>query len=513
MSEDNTNIVNALPHSKSILELDYNEARKFFLKHDSYCSLDIPSYICFDKMIGAVNGVLEGKSFAELIDKPRDYDDLNYTIFNNKDGKYSWRPFQLIHPAIYVSLVHHLTENQNWELVLKRFKCFSNNSRLQCFSLPIISLSKETDKAEQVSNWCRNIELRSIELSMEFAYLIQTDITDCYGAIYTHTIAWAIHTKPEAKKRRKKTDLLGNSIDNYIQDMRHGQTNGIPQGSVLMDFIAELVLGLADIELTQKIQEANINEYHILRYRDDYRIFVNNPQDGELIIKLLTEVTIGLGLKLNPTKTTASSEVVRASIKADKLDWICRKKSEKTLLKHLFIIHDHAARFSNSGSLMIALNNFYKRLCGLKKPVKEIMPLIAIIVDIAYRNPRTYQISAAILSKLLSFLGSDKEKLDIVGKINARFTKIPNTGHMQIWLQRVTFPISSNISYDEPICKLVCNEPIELWNNKWIKYKKLKNTIDVSMVIDRQKLSALESVIPIDEVELFLSKNLGSYPY
>jgi hypothetical protein len=28
-----------------------------------------------------------------------------------------------------------------------------------------------------------------------------------------------------------------------MQGMNYGQTNGIPQGSVLMDFIAEMVLG------------------------------------------------------------------------------------------------------------------------------------------------------------------------------------------------------------------------------------------------------------------------------
>jgi hypothetical protein len=36
--------------------------------------------------------------------------------------------------------------------------------------------------------------------------------------------------------------------------MRHGQTNGIPQGSVLMDFIAEMVLGYADTLITKKTE-------------------------------------------------------------------------------------------------------------------------------------------------------------------------------------------------------------------------------------------------------------------
>lgn len=56
--------------------------------------------------------------------------------------------------------------------------------------------------------------------------------------------------------------------------------NGIPQGSVLMDFIVEMVLGYADAALICKIKNYNrkeerykIEDYQILRYRDDYRIF------------------------------------------------------------------------------------------------------------------------------------------------------------------------------------------------------------------------------------------------
>ena len=44
-----------------------------------------------------------------------------------------------------------------------------------------------------------------------------------------------------------------------------------------MDFIAEMVLGFADTELSVRIDSEKIKDFRILRYRDDYRIFVNNP--------------------------------------------------------------------------------------------------------------------------------------------------------------------------------------------------------------------------------------------
>ncbi|MEW6765176.1 MAG: RNA-directed DNA polymerase [Pseudomonadota bacterium] len=495
------------PTRQSVLELDCAAARAFFLKAESYCSLDLPPYIRFDGLIDGVQKALEGKDLSGLSSKPREHDDVNYTILNNKDGKYAWRPFQLIHPALYVSLVHHLTEEAAWQLVRDRFKAFSANPNITCLSLPVVSLTEEKDKAAQVSHWWHAVEQHSIELSLDYQYLLETDITDCYGAIYTHSIVWALHTKPVAKDKENRKDktLLGNQIDWHIQDMRHGQTNGIPQGSVLMDLIAEMVLGLADLELSGKINTAGINDYRILRYRDDYRIFVNNPQDGERIVKFLTEVTIGLGLKLNPGKTKASSDVVRASIKADKLAWIGRKHSERSLQKHLFIIHDHAHQFPNAGSLVVALGDFHKRLSN-QKELNQVMPLIAIVADIAYRNPRTYAICAAILSKLMSFLESLDEKRAVAEKIKDRFDQIPNTGHMQIWIQRVTYPLAQDIAYEESICKLVTGEAVALWNCDWISNKNLKGSIYPANIIDHEKLADMEPVIPINEIELFLSR-------
>ena len=148
--------------------------------------------------------------------------------------------------------------------------------------------------------------------------------------------------------------------------MSFGQTNGIPQGSVLMDFIAEIVLGYADLELSQKIHNTSIDNYEILRYRDDYRIFTNNPQDGNLILKLLTEILVDLGLKLNPQKMIASNSVIANSIKHDKLDWIKSQKKIENIQGHLIIIHDFSHEHPNSGSLSKALDKFFVRIKRLK---------------------------------------------------------------------------------------------------------------------------------------------------
>lgn len=501
------------PARKSILDLSGDEARAFLLKPESYCSLDLPPYIVFGDLIDGVNTVLDGKMLSTLSASPRDHDDVNYTILHNKDGKYAWRPFQLIHPALYISLVHAITKNDNWKLICDRFKLFAANEQIRCISLPIVSESEQKDKAEQVSNWWHEVEQKSIEMSLDYEYLIETDITDCYGAIYTHSIAWALHTKAEAKKKENRINkgLIGNVIDSHIQDMRHGQTNGIPQGSALMDFVAEMVLGLADLDLSERIQKEGIEDYRILRYRDDYRIFVNSPQVGEKIVKFITETTTGLGLKLNPAKTKASSDVVKTSIKSDKLAWLGRKQGAKSLQKHLLIIHDHAIGFPNAGSLVTALNGFHKRISRAKELSEGAAPLIAIVVDIAYRNPRTYAICAAILSKLLSFVKTYETQLCIAKRIQKKFSQIPNTGHMQIWLQRVTLQLGNAIAYDEAICKLVADEDVNLWNVDWISSAALKAALASKIIVDVTTRDEISPVIPLEEVALFFSRTADGY--
>ena len=410
----------------------------------------------------------------------------------------------MIHPALYISLVNNITQGDHWKLICDRFRQFANDPKINCLSLPIESMTDEKDKAELIIQWWRDVEQKSIELALDYEFIIQTDIVDCYPAIYTHSIAWALHTKPKAKANRDDKNLIGNIIDSHIQDMRQGQTNGIPQGSVLMDLIGEMVLGYADTELIEQVKQQGIEDYRILRFRDDYRIFVANRQDGERILKCLAEVMIELGLKLNPTKTGISGEVLRSSIKDDKFSWMFRRQSDRNLQRHLLIIYDHGMKYPNSGSLEIALNSYYKRLRGIKKYERP-LPLISIVVDIAYRNPRTYPITSAILSKLFSFLETSGEKQTVIEKIKRKFSQLPNTGHMEIWLQRISHSFAPHTDFNEPLCKLVCQEGDRIWNSDWISYKDLRLAIDAKKIVHQGKLDEMSPVVSVEEVELFRS--------
>ena len=148
---------------------------------------------------------------------------------------------------------------------------------------------------------------------------------------------------------------------------------------------------------------------------------------------------------------------------------------------------------------------FHRRFVNRRK-YKNPLPLVSIVVDIAFRNPRTYSISATILSKLLSLLKTTSKKKRVIKKIRKKFSQIPNTGHMELWLQRITYPLDPSIDFEEPLCRLVRQKNVKIWNNKWINYKKLKEALDAEKIINRKELDCLPDVVPPVEVETFIER-------
>lgn len=487
---------------RSVLDMSAKAARAFFLKPESYCRLDLPPYFDFRLVLRRVEKFLAVKMLASLNAKPRSCEDVNYTIYSNKDGRYAWRPFQLIHPVIYVDLVNLMTEPKAWAGLKKRLVEFTKDPKIRCLSIPQESMTKRRDQGAQILQWWQHIEQGSIELALDFNYVIHADITECYASIYTHSIAWAVHGKSVAKAKKNDKTLIGNRIDTRIRDMQHGQTNGIPQGSVLIDLIAELVLGYADMELSQRIAKANISDFQILRYRDDYRIFTEDCQSGEAILKILTEVLIGLGLKLNASKTTKAQTVISSSIKSDKIAWLRSKQHDQNLQKNLLLIYCHGIDHPNAGSLIGALDEFYKRIVK-QKVVQNPMSLISIAVDIGYNSPRCFPACAAIVSKLLSLLPTKKEKRIAVERIQHRLAQLPNNGHLEVWLQRISHHFNPKITYSEKLCRLVEGKKVDLWNSSWITDTALRANADPKDIVNSKKLKALRPIVPRTEFAVF----------
>lgn len=497
---------------KRFIDLSNNEAKQHFLKCSSYFNGDLPKYISFQPIITAVSQAMNGGVFNQFkSSNPSDSSGVNYNLIANKDGKLAWRPYELMHPVIYVSLVNLICENENWNTIKARFKEFENGA-VDCCSAPVMSLDYQSDVATQVMNWWQKVEQRSLTYSLEFSHVLHTDVTDCYGSLYTHSISWALHGVEESKKNRGKNSLLGNKIDSHIQAGRYGQTNGISQGSVLMDFVAEIVLGFVDIEITRELKDQS--DFRILRYRDDYRIFANSDDRAEEILKIISDKLRVVGMRLGVSKTYSCCNVVEGSIKTDKLAGIelqdLGTTNAKTIQKQLLRIHSFGQRYPNSGALKRIVSEFHVNISKQKESPDDLEVQVAIATDIAFVSPATFPAVAGILSHLIS-LAPGYEKGKLWEKVRKKMARVPYNGYLEIWLQRVTQPAKINIQFssNELICKIVNGGNEKLWENGWISSQDLLEALDVSKIVISSAEDESEVIEP-EEIQLF-TQNAWSY--
>ena len=497
---------------RRLVELSNEEAKQHFLKGSSYFNGDMPTYISFDPILSDVDAVLEGCNYPKFKkSNPCDFQCVNYNFIANKDGRFAWRPLELMHPAIYVSLINVICETSNWGDITQRFSEFKGVA-VDCCSAPVMPVDNQTDVATQIKSWWQRVEQQSLRYSLEFSHVLHTDVTDCYGALYTHSISWALHGIEKAKQYRGKNCLLGNKIDSHIQAGRYGQTNGISQGSVLMDFIAEVVLGFVDQQIYSSLGEPE--DFRILRYRDDYRIFANSDDRAEEILKIISDELRSVGMKLGVSKTFMSKNVIEGSIKPDKLAGIdlqdLGSTNAKTIQKQLLRLHSFGQRFPNSGALRRLVSDFHVKLSEQIEKPDDLEVQVAIATDIAVVSPNTFPVIAAILSHLIS-LSSGNEKTRLWEKVLKKMKRVPYNGYLEIWLQRVTQPQSVGIEFssDEKICQIVNGESLDLWENTWIASSDLRAALDVSKIVVGSASEAEEVVSP-EEVALF-QQNVWAY--
>lgn len=501
---------------KTVLDLAPQEALKFFMDAENYCNLSLPSYFNFQPILDYVQKKVGKSTLNSCLKKgsgyPSNFDEVNYKMLINKDGRYAFRPLQIANPFLYYLLVRDITAKDNWDKIKQKFQDFKDG-HIEVSSIP--GLKGKEDKTlvgAIISNWWENIEQRTIELSIQYKYMFITDITNCYSSIYTHAISWAIEEKDNAKKNRRKFSSLGNTIDTYIQEMQYGQTNGIPQGSALFDFIAEIILGYADKMLTDKLQKENINEYKIIRYRDDYRVFSNSKEEIEKIALALQNVLADLNFQMNISKTRLSESIVEDAIKPDKFYYITNIPAYRKLnslfpsfQKELYYILSMAKQYPNSGTISKLLNNIGIRIERRKSIKENIFVLVAILVEIAILSPRVHQLVLACISNLISRIETNEEKKVIIEQVRAKLNSLPNIGHIQIWLQRVTYKLDMEAGgnpYQEPLCQLVVGNTVDLWNLDWLK-DSLQKGLPILQICDTKKRDSMIPFIEVNEISIF----------
>lgn len=494
-----------------LTDLTAQEARSYFCKTTSYFDMELPPYFNMQPLLEfalSEVGKLEAKALKDW--KPRDFEGLNYTLMYNKDGDIGWRPFELIHPIIYAKCIDIITQEENWKLIQDRFQGFKGGL-VECCSMPVVTLDAEANpKKEQILNWWKTIEQRSLELSLEYSHVSLTDVSNCYPSIYTHAISWALHGRPEVKanrqkKRNEQEKFLGDEIDNLIISSREGQTNGIPQASLLSHLLAELILGYCDTYIDEKLDDGK--DLLILRYRDDYRIFAQSDADCAAGLKAVSECLHKFGMKLGAAKTQRSSSVVIGAVKQDKIDALSLVRRQTTLQKELLIVHRFCAERPGSGAAKFLISEFLDRLerrlprAGWK--IENPTVLAAILLDISATTPAVFPAVATAISKIMLYLG-DSDRDSLFQLVEKRTKRIPHNGYMEIWLQRIAQANSLGFLSTEDMCQLVDDEQAQsLWENKWIGDDELRSALERFSIVDRTALENLTPDIQRQEFDAF----------
>lgn len=277
-----------------------------------------------------------------------------------------------------------------------------------------------------------------------------------------------------------------------------------------MDFIAEIVLGFGDLLLTEELNKLRIIEYKIIRYRDDYRIFTNSHQQSSEIAKVLSDVLSKLNFKINSAKTHSTEDVILGSLKPDKVHWIYNKRKTDNIQQWLIQLYVLGKEYPNSGSLYKETKHFLDWLQFKDKSeeglqIQSIDVLVSILVNLAYNNPRLFSLVAASISFLISKIEDKQSQKQTLLKIINKFSQLPNTSYLNIWLQRLTIKIDPSISYTGKLCKKVIEKNVEIWNSVWLN-DKFKKIINDAEIIKNEVIEKIEIEFSAEEIE-----ELGEY--
>jgi hypothetical protein len=222
-------------------------------------------------------------------------------------GRLTDRTFGLIDPQIHNDIAFHIA--RHWKGFVAAL--FPSDSMVTSYSFPLPVDSRRPGRLGHLRSGRMIYEFLGMldddlaSIAYRYSHLVRADIKNFYPSIYTHSIAWALHGKATARSARNDYRLWGNRLDRLFQNANDGCTNGIPIGPIVSDLIAELIASAVDVELSEAVREADV-DCELVRFKDDYRIFVKREEDGVAVVKMLQAALKSQNLEINESKTEIS---------------------------------------------------------------------------------------------------------------------------------------------------------------------------------------------------------------
>ena len=336
------------------------------------------------------------------------------------------RTFGIIAPKIYHDIVWYLMSE--WDLIQK--KIFRTQNKIYSYSFPIPISSKNEGSigdlraGRMIYEFLEMAENDLVAEAYKYKYILRTDIKNFYPSIYTHSIAWAIHSKEEIRKKGNRSDynnFVGLIIDRLFQNSNDGCTNGIAIGPAISDLIAEIVLSAVDTECSKIIDAKNI-DFIGVRFKDDYRFLCQSKQEANFIIKTLQKQLALFNLTLNESKSQVdelpeglfrewTAEYQPFSLRYKKK--ILYKSFENSLRGTLKV----DKKFAGTGVVDRFLSELYTKENVLKFDFKgkDLLKSISLLLMLKERRNKSFPQILGIIEQIIE---NNKGKLRTINKIS-----------------------------------------------------------------------------------------------
>ncbi|EHR4996370.1 RNA-directed DNA polymerase [Vibrio parahaemolyticus] len=376
-----------------------------------------------------------------------------------------------------------------------------------------ISLSKPrinpSLRAIEISKFNELYEAK-IERSSGYKFALITDITSFFPTIYTHSIPWALHTKPIAKKNTTHTDeYFGNLIDAKSMSLQDGQTMGIPIGPDTSHIISEIISVSIDKDLNDVLGYWPAG----FRYVDDYFLFFNTREEAERVLASLTKIVSNYELQLNPSKTKIIEvrDLVEESWKYSikKLRISDKKKQQRDDIHNYFeCVFSLESKFKDESLVKYALKQLSSSI--IKKSNWSIFE--SYLLKCGYGFPNTLQIIVTILStyKQFDYNLNQKALERFCGNLIETHAISDHHGEVSwlLWLcKEINVPLRREVireveGMSSGVCKLMV---IDLYESGVIKHNLKSETL--RLLASKESLYSSDWLISYEAGRRFWLKN------
>ncbi|UKF24782.1 RNA-directed DNA polymerase [Clavibacter sp. A6099] len=284
---------------------------------------------------------------------------FQYTVRHRSND---YRTLTIPHPAAQLDIVDfyrqhsdlilYHTNKSNYTLRRPTRVARYSNTRDWLFESKLTKELGTVEEDNKESDWIRSYftykqysniykfydsaEYRACE--RQYGYLVKVDIAKCFDSIYTHSISWATEGHDAVKAalmhhRHALKKTFGDKFDTLMQRLNHNETSGITTGSEVSRIFSEVILQAVDVSVEADLLAAHLRQgidYQILRYVDDYFIFLAKADDRERVIQILADHLRKYKLRLNAAKE-----------QGEHTPWLSPLSIAKDRVRRL--IHEHAS--------------------------------------------------------------------------------------------------------------------------------------------------------------------------